>query len=100
MPMNGIMVVPEIDIPGHASALLSVYPEIDKCSSTLCILLRSEFIIRHSIPTNKTYQLLGEIFDEVCPLFTSNYFHIGGDENNGKEWDANPIIQEFKKRMK
>jgi N-acetyl-beta-hexosaminidase len=36
-------------------------------------------------PTNpKTYQLLGEIFDEVCPLFTSNYFHIGGDENNGK----------------
>jgi hexosaminidase len=28
--------------------------------------------------------LLGEIFDEVCPLFTSNYFHIGGDENNGK----------------
>jgi hexosaminidase len=43
--------------------------------------------------------LLGEIFDEVCPLFTSNYFHIGGDENNGKEWDANPSkIQE--KRMK
>jgi hexosaminidase len=41
--------------------------------------------------------LLGEIFDEVCPLFTSNYFHIGGDEN-GKEWDANPIIQEFKKK--
>jgi hexosaminidase len=35
-------------------------------------------------------------FFEVCPLFTSNYFHIGGDENNGKEWNANPI-QEFKK---
>jgi hexosaminidase len=50
-------------------------------------------------PTNpKTYQLLGEIFDEVCPLFTSNYFHIGGDENNGKEWNANPTIQQFKKK--
>jgi hexosaminidase len=33
-------------------------------------------------------------------MFTVTTFHIGGDENNGKEWDANPIIQEFKKRMK
>jgi hexosaminidase len=41
---------------------------------------------------------VGEIFDEVCPLFTSNYFHIGGDENNGKEWNANPTIQQFKKK--
>jgi hexosaminidase len=66
-----------------------------------CILLGEdpEFIIRHLIPNPKTYQL-GEIFDEVCPLFTSNYFHIGGDENNGKEWDANPIINFKKKRMK
>jgi hexosaminidase len=30
-------------------------------------------------------------FFEVCPLFTSNYFHIGGDENNGKEWNAKPF---------
>jgi hexosaminidase len=30
-------------------------------------------------------------------LFPGSYFHIGGDENNGKEWNANPAIQQFKK---
>jgi hexosaminidase len=29
-------------------------------------------------------------FDEVCPLFSGDYFHIGGDENEGKDWDSNP----------
>jgi N-acetyl-beta-hexosaminidase len=56
-----------------------------------------EFMIRHS-----TLRILKHInylvfFDEVCPLFTSNYFHIGGDENNGKEWNANPTIQNLRK---
>jgi hexosaminidase len=101
---RGILVVPEIDIPGHASALLSVYPEIGskQSGSTPYAVGRRSGIYDSALdPTNpKTYQLLGEIFDEVCPLFTSDYFHIGGDENNGKEWDANPIIQEFMKKNK
>jgi len=33
----------------------------------------------------------------MTKLFPDHYFHIGGDEVNGKEWDANPKIQEFKK---
>ncbi|MEZ7499509.1 family 20 glycosylhydrolase [Flavobacterium sp. Arc3] len=101
---RGIMVVPEIDIPGHASALLSVYPEIGskKSGSIPYAVGRRSGIYDSALdPTNpKTYQLLGEIFDEVCPLFTSNYFHIGGDENNGKEWNVNPVIQEFKNKNK
>jgi hypothetical protein len=44
----------------------------------------------------KTYQLLSEIFDEVCPLFPGDYFHIGGDENEGKI-GMNQNIQEFKR---
>jgi hexosaminidase len=82
---RGIMST-EIDIPGHASALLSVYPEIGSTKVVRCILLGEDPEFNSALdPTNpKTYQLLGEIFDEVCPLFTSNYFHIGGDENNGK----------------
>jgi hexosaminidase len=30
---------------------------------------------------------------------SSDYFHIG-DENNGKEWNANPVIQQFKRKIK
>jgi hexosaminidase len=49
-------------------------------------------------PTNeKTYKFLDELVAEMTKLFPDHYFHIGGDEVNGKEWDANPKIQEFKK---
>ncbi|SHM17860.1 beta-N-acetylhexosaminidase [Flavobacterium xinjiangense] len=99
---RGILVVPEIDVPGHGSAILTAYPEIgSKVSNevTYTVGRRSGIYTPTLDPTNpKTYQLLGDIFDEVCPLFPGNYFHIGGDENQGKEWDANPKIQEFKKK--
>ena len=98
---RGILVIPEIDVPGHASALLSVFPEIgSKVSNevTYTVGRRSGIYTPTLDPTNpKTYQLLSEIFDEVCPLFPGKYFHIGGDENQGKEWDANLKIQKFKK---
>jgi hexosaminidase len=102
---RGILVVPEIDVPGHASAILSAYPEIgsklnfDK--NTYSVERNSGIFTPTLDPSNpKTYQLLSEIFDEVCPLFSGNYFHIGGDENEGKDWDSNPKIQEFKKKNK
>ncbi len=100
---RGILVVPEIDLPGHASAILTAYPEVgsklnfDK--NTYSIERNSGIFTPTLDPSNpKTYQLLSEIFDEVCPLFSGNYFHIGGDENEGKDWDSNPKIQEFKKK--
>lgn len=98
---RGIMVVPEIDVPGHASALLTAFPEIgSKIDGVPYAVSRKSGIHDATLdPTNpKTYQILAEIFDEICPLFPAAYFHIGGDENNGKEWDANPKIQEFKKK--
>lgn len=115
---RGILVVPEIDVPGHASAILTAYPElgskvVDLQSNSVESKKQNAAIANYAIerrsgifdatldPINpKTYQLLSEIFDEVCPLFPGDYFHIGGDENNGKEWDANPKIQEFKKKHK
>src|SRR4029077_2324315 len=49
-------------------------------------------------PTNeKTYKFLDTFIGEMTKLFPDHYFHIGGDEVNGKAWDANPKIQEFKK---
>lgn len=102
---RGILVVPEIDVPGHASAILTAYPEvgskIGNGKITYAVERNSGIFTPTLDPSNpKTYQLLSEIFDEVCPLFPGNYFHIGGDENQGKDWDANPKIQEFKKKNK
>ena len=102
---RGIMIVPEIDVPGHASAILTAYPEIGSKinpDKTTYSIERNAGIFTPTLdPSNpKTYQLLSEIFDEVCPLFSGKYFHIGGDENEGEDWDSNPKIQEFKKKKK
>jgi len=115
---RGILVVPEIDVPGHASAILAAYPEIGSKVVQLNVgsnekeqkftQIQSYAVERNAgiftptlDPSNpKTYQLLSEIFDEVCPLFSGKYFHIGGDENEGKDWDSNPKILEFKKKNK
>ncbi|MFB9108731.1 beta-N-acetylhexosaminidase [Flavobacterium gyeonganense] len=114
---RGILIVPEIDVPGHGTAILTAYPEIGSKAITVkggaekniqgtaiatYTVERNAGIFTPTLdPTNpQTYQLLSEIFDEVCPLFPGDYFHIGGDENEGKDWDANPKIQEFKKKNK
>ena len=115
---RGIQVVPEIDVPGHGSAILTAYPEIGSKVEVLNVgngekgqqlkqiqkydLERNAGIFTPTLdPSNpKTYELLSSIFDEVCPLFPGKFFHIGGDENEGKDWDANPKIQEFKKKHK
>jgi hexosaminidase len=50
-------------------------------------------------PTGKvTYKFFKRFFKEMALLFPDDYVHIGGDENNGKQWDANPQIQAFKKK--
>lgn len=96
---RGIMIVPEIDVPGHGSAILTAYPEIGSKEMSYTIERNAGIFNPTLDPSNpKTYQLLSEIFDEVCPLFPGNYFHIGGDENEGKDWDSNPKIQAFKKK--
>ena len=47
-------------------------------------------------PTNeKVYKFLDEFIGEMAKLFPDHFFHVGGDEVNGKQWDANPKIQEF-----
>jgi hexosaminidase len=49
-------------------------------------------------PTNeRVYRFLDEFIGEMARIFPDHYFHIGGDEVNGKEWDANPKIQAFMK---
>jgi len=52
-------------------------------------------------PTSeKTYKFLDDFIGEMAKLFPDQFFHIGGDEVNGKEWDASPKIQAFRKSHK
>ena len=44
----------------------------------------------HQSHTEETYKFLDKFIGEMAHLFPDSYFHIGGDEVNGKQWDANP----------
>ena len=96
---RGIRVVPEFDVPGHGSAFLTAYPEIGSKKDAEYSLERDAGIFDPTLdPTNdKTYEFMDMLFKEAAPLFQDDYFHIGGDENEGKHWHENADIQEFMK---
>ncbi len=95
---RGIRVVAEFDMPGHSSSWFVGYPEIASTPGPFKIDEEWGVMDPAMDPTNeKTYKFLDIFIGEMTKLFPDHYFHIGGDEVNGKAWDANPKIQEFKK---
>jgi hexosaminidase len=95
---RGIRVMPEFDIPGHSTSWLVGYPEIGSASGPYTI-ERGAGIFEPALdPTREqTYKFLDTFLGEMAALFPDAYMHIGGDENEGKQWDRNPQIQAFMK---
>jgi len=95
---RGIRVVPEFDMPGHSTAWFVGHPELASGNGPYGIERKWGIFDPAMDPTNeKVYKFLDDFIAEMAKLFPDHYFHIGGDEVNGKEWDANPKIQAFKK---
>lgn len=95
---RGIRVIPEIDVPGHATAILTAFPKIASKDTTYTLEKNSGIFNPTLDPTNEeTYNFLENLFGEMANLFPDQYFHIGGDENKGKDWNSNKKIQQFKK---
>ena len=82
-----ITVVPEIEMPGHALAALSAYPELS-CSggpfepATTWGVFNDVFCAGNDF----TFNFLQDVLAEVCELFPSTYIHIGGDESPKIRW--------------
>ena len=95
---RGIRVVPEFDIPGHSTSWLVGYPELGSAPGPYQI-ERGAGIFEPALdPTrDQVYKFLDGFLGEMAALFPDSYMHIGGDENEGKQWDRNPQIQAFMK---
>jgi hexosaminidase len=93
---RGIRVVPEFDMPGHSTAWFAGYPELASGPGPYSI-EREWGIFDPAMDPSKasTYQFIDKFVGEMSKIFPDRYFHIGGDEVNGKQWDANPKIQSF-----
>jgi len=93
---RGIRVVPEFDIPGHATAWVVGYPELASAPGPYVIERAWGVFDPVLDPTNpQVYELLDGFLGEMAALFPDPYIHIGGDENNGVQWNANPRIQAY-----
>ena len=93
---RGIRVVPEFDMPGHSTAWFVGYPELASGPGPYAIERQWGIFDPAIDPTQeRTYKFLDELIGEMATLFPDQFFHIGGDEVNGKQWDANPKIQAF-----
>ncbi len=95
---RGIRVVPEFDMPCHTTSWFAGYPQLASGKGPYYIETKWGVFDPAMDPTREsTYQFLDRFIGEMSALFPDAYFHIGGDECNGKEWDANARIQTFKK---
>jgi len=93
---RGIRVVPEFDVPGHSTAWFVGHPELASGPGPYEIERRWGIFAPAFDPTNeRTYRFLDQFIGEMAKLFPDQFFHVGGDEVNGKQWDANKQIQEF-----
>ncbi len=95
---RGIRVVPEFDLPGHATSWLVGYPNLASAPGPYSIERKFGIFDPTLDPTREsTYEFLDVFLGEMTQLFNDEYIHIGGDENNGKQWTNNPEIQAFMK---
>lgn len=95
----GIRVVPEFDMPGHSTSWFVGYPELASLPCPYSIGTTFGVFNASMDPTKKsTYKFLAAFIEEMSKLFPDEYFHIGGDEVNGKTWDSSATVQQFMKK--
>jgi len=106
-----INVIPEIELPGHASAAIAAYPELSSFPD------RDTFVDPKTpwagsrkgkqvqqtwgvfddvfVPSENTFTFLQNVLDEVIAIFPSKYIHIGGDESPKKYWKESAFCQQL-----
>lgn len=92
---KGIMIIPEIDMPGHATAACRAYPELSGGGE-------GRWVGFTFNPAKEiTYKFIDDVFSEVAQLFPSPYIHIGGDEVTfgNQAWRTDKTIVNFTKKQ-
>lgn len=89
-----IEIIPEIDLPGHTSAVLAAYPQLG-CEDKEYKVANRWGVIRDVLCAGNpaSLDLFKDIMDEVCDLFPGKYIHLGGDECVKDRWKACPKCQ-------
>lgn len=95
-----IEIIPEIDLPGHTSAVLAAYPQLG-CEDKEYKVANRWGVIRDVLCAGNpaSLDLFKDIMDEVCELFPGKYIHLGGDECVKERWKTCPKCQKKIKEL-
>ena len=93
-----VTIVPEIELPGHASAAMAAYPGLGGGGGTYAVQRDWGVFPEVFAPTEGTFAFLEDVLDEVIALFPGEYVHIGGDEVMKDAWRASGPTQAFMRR--
>lgn len=94
-----ITIIPEIEMPGHASAAIAAYPWLG--ASKKQIKVPGRFGVQYElldVASDSVHQFISDVFDEVIALFPAPIVHIGGDEVKYNQWKESDAIQRYMKK--
>jgi hexosaminidase len=90
---RGITIVPEIDLPGHAQALVAAYPELGVFGDRPGV--SHDWGVNPYLlnPGPKGVAFVKQVLDELMAVFPGTYIHLGGDEAIKDQWQRSPQVQ-------
>lgn len=83
---HNVTIIPEIEMPGHAQAAISAYPELGCTGEEVPVATKWGIFENIYCPNEETFTFLKNVLTEVMELFPGEYIHIGGDEAPKKQW--------------
>ena len=83
---HNVIIIPEIEMPGHAQAAISSYPELGCTGEQIPVATTWGVFEDIFCPKEETFSFLENVLSEVIPLFPGEYIHIGGDEAPKLRW--------------
>ena len=90
-----VTIVPEVDVPGHATAAIAAYPELGVEGFAVDAVSSSWGIHEHVFNLEEaTFEFLESVLDEMLRLFPGEYYHLGGDEVVRTQWQSSPRVAE------
>jgi hexosaminidase len=88
-----VQIVPEIEMPGHATAAIAAYPALGAGGGTVRV-SADWGVLNHLFNLEpQTFAFLEDVVAEVMELFPSPAIHVGGDEAVQDEWNASPKVR-------
>lgn len=93
-----ITVIPEIEMPGHATAAIAAYPFLSSTQEKIDVATKWGVFDDVFCPRDTTFKFLENVLDEIMAIFPSKYIHIGGDECPKTSWKNSDECQEIIKK--